>query len=925
MKRINRIEKISIIFLFIILIVLMFIVPNMKNNINLGELIINEVMLVNNNTIMDKYGKNSDYIELYNGYDYDIDLSGYYLTDNMKETRKWSFPDVTIKKNDYLLIYASGKNTFDDEIHTNFKLDGDGETIMLSDNTGKIISRVHVENTLEDTSFGYDGNKYVYYYIGTPGKENTGEYSDKKIEEAINHDKVKITEIMTNNISGYKALDNKFYSVIELYNYGDKDIDLEGFYLSDKEDNVVKYKLPSLIIKSGEYKVVYASGLDKYNDKEIHTNFKLNNDDGVVILSAPNKSLVSKVRVIKMDGNTSYGLYQDKWYIYSKTSLGRENDNNYLSDKFINYIIINEVSTYPKEGIELYNPSDLDINLDGYSISDKSGKKYYFKNKVIKAKSYLYYGTSTLGFSINNTDEIIYLYHNDLVVDTFNVFKLTGNISTGRNKDGNKVYYKNITLGSKNSDKEYFAFAEEVKFSINGGYVEKNEKITLKTSDNSTIYYTTDGSFPNSNSTKYSEPITITKNMVIKAISYKDGYIESDIVSRTFIVGRKHDIAYISISSNYNNLFGNSGIITNYNSNAEKKISFEFYDNDGLLGTSFIGDIKISGMDSRREPQKSMSIYLRKKYGVNKVNYPFFKDTDYNTYSSLLLRNAGEDPKDVRIMDGALTRALKGEMDIDMQEYRPVVVYLNGTYYGIYSLREKLNGDYVESKFNINKENIDLIKYDQATTGNTTSYYTLVNYIKSHNLANKDSYEYVKSQVDIQELINYWIVESFYGNTDLGNIRYWKEKNGKWRWMVYDLDWSFWNSNIDIAYPTKFTKAPSITYLSSSLTIVRNLYKNSKFRDLYLKSLARYLKTTFKPERINKILDELKDEIKNEMPYHIDRWGNSYPNLNSMSKWYNNIDRLKSSITTRYNKVIKNLRYNFNLGANEYNKYFGDL
>ena len=70
----------------------MVVVPNMNTDINTGKLIINEVMLINNNTIMDKYGKYNDYIELYNGNDYDVNLYGYYLTDSMKETRKWTFP-----------------------------------------------------------------------------------------------------------------------------------------------------------------------------------------------------------------------------------------------------------------------------------------------------------------------------------------------------------------------------------------------------------------------------------------------------------------------------------------------------------------------------------------------------------------------------------------------------------------------------------------------------------------------------------------------------------------------------------------------------------------------------------------------------------------------------------------------------------------
>ena len=198
------------------------------------------------------------------------------------------------------------------------------------------------------------------------------------------------------------------------------------------------------------------------------------------------------------------------------------------------------------------------------------------------------------------------------------------NISTGIT-NGKKVYYKTITLGSKNSDTYYQGFSDAPTFSIDGGYANKGDEISLYTLDDSSIYYTTDGSFPNKNSTRYTKPIKIEKTTVIKAISYKDNYIESSIVSRTFNTDRKHDVLYASISSDYNSLFGGYGLITNYTSNAEKKVSVEFYEADGKLGISFIGDAKLSGMDSRKQPQKSISLYLRKQYGQSFVNYPFFE------------------------------------------------------------------------------------------------------------------------------------------------------------------------------------------------------------------------------------------------------------------------------------------------------------
>lgn len=924
MKRIDKLEKLGILFLFIILVILMFVVPNMNTDINTGKLIINEVMLINNNTIMDKYGKYSDYIELYNGNDYDVDLYGYYLTDSMKETRKWTFPDVTIKAHDYLLIFASGKDNIEDELHTNFKLDSSGETIALSNSSAKVISKVYVKESLKDTSYGFNGKKYVYYYNGTPGKENTGDYDEEPIYEIKSDYKLEISEYMTNNLSYKLAYDKKYYSLVEIHNVDTKDINLKGFYLSDKEDQITKYTFPDVTIKKDEYIIVFASGLNNFDNKEIHTNFKLNNNDGILILSSPNKALISKVKLEKIEANESMGLYKNKWQVYSNPSLGKENTKDYGKKEIKKDVIINEVSIYPKEAIELYNTSDVDIKLDGYTIGDKSDVKYNLSGKTISKHGYLVLSKSTLGFGINNVNEIIYLTHSGQIIDTFNVNKLVGNISAGIT-DNKKVYYKSITLGSANSKDTYKGFSEAPIFNIDGGYFDKSMEVKLSTNDNSTIYYTTNGSFPNKNSSKYEKPIIITKTTIIKAISYKDGYIESDIVSRTFKEGRKHDLPYISISSDYNSLFGGSGLITNYISNSEKKVSFEYYEADGSLGVSFLSNAKLSGMDSRKEPQKSISIYLRKRYGQSFVNYPFFPTNDYTEYSSILLRNAGEDPKGVRIMDAAISRIVEGEMDLDKQAYRPVAVYLNGSYYGLYNLREKLNGDYVESKFGIDNDTISLIKYSTPVKGSTKDYNNIVNYINNHNTADKSVYEYIKTQVDVEELANYWIVESFFGNTDLGNIRYWKAKNGKWRWMLYDMDWSLWNMGLDMGYPIKYGRVPAATYLSSSINIVRKLYRNSEFKDLYLKNLAKYMKTTFKPDRMNKIVDELAKEIEPEMKYHINRWGSSYARLSSLSAWKRNVNNFKSTLTTRYNRVKSNLKSYFNLSNNEYNKYFGDL
>jgi len=176
-KKIDKIEIVILLISFLLMFTLIFLTPVFNKYINNGSLIISEIMASNNYTIKDKYGNYSDYIEIYNGYDYDINLEGYYLSDDDFNTKKWIFPNITIKAKSYLVVYASGKNeVIEDEIHTNFKLSSNKEVVALTSKEGKLLSKINYGETTNDSSYGYNGEKYVYYHNGTPGLVNTGEY-----------------------------------------------------------------------------------------------------------------------------------------------------------------------------------------------------------------------------------------------------------------------------------------------------------------------------------------------------------------------------------------------------------------------------------------------------------------------------------------------------------------------------------------------------------------------------------------------------------------------------------------------------------------------------------------------------------------------------------------------------------------------------
>lgn len=913
MEKANKKEILFIFLIFIALVLLISNTPLIYKYRNSGDLIINEVMASNKADFASYNGKYYDYIEIYNGYNHDINLEEYYLSDDNFNLRKWKFPDVTIAAKDYLVVYASGKDTIiDGEIHTNFKLSKSGEVLTLANKKAEPLSRIFFEETKTDTSYGYNGSEYVYFYIPTPGKENNTRYSKEAIADGNITYNLKITEYSKGN-----------NAKIEIHNEENFDISLDGYYISNNAKKPYKFVLPDITIKANEYLVIDADGKNSTKDK-IETNFILDYEDDILILSDNKRNTIDKVYLKQANSEMSIGYFDGEWYIYKNSSFGKANKDDYLdaAESISKNVIINEVSLTQ---VELKNLSDKTIDLSNYSISDKSGVIKNLSSNQIKPNGHIAFNVNYLGFGINNGNERLTLYANGKKIDEYQVGKLGTDVSSGLDAKGNRVYFKKMTFGAENSKESFKGYALNPTFNIDGGYVEKGTKISLNTNDGSIIYYTLDGSFPTKNSIKYNSEITINKATVIKAIAYKDGYLPSDIISRTFITDRKHDLAFISISADASSFFGDRGIITNYQQYTSRVVNFEFYEADGKLGTSFMGDAKLSGMDSRKQPQKSLSIYMRKKYGQSEVTYPFFEKGKEETYSSLLLRNAGEDPKRIRIMDATLTQALKGQMDIDIQDYRPVVVYINGEYYGMYNLREKLNGDYVETNFEVDKDDIDVIKYGSATTGTNAEYLKLVNYINTHDLTNKDAYEYVKSQVDIQELCNYLIAESYYGNTDLGNIRYWKAKDGKWRFMLYDLDWSLWSSTVSFGYPVLNKGIPAVTYLFWPINLSRKLYKNPEYKDMYLKTLAYHLKNTFEPERMASIVDELAKEIENEMPYHMKRWGSQYYEMSSMNQWKNSLKSFKNVLKRRYEYVLANLKTQLDLTSAEYEKYFKEL
>ena len=298
------------------------------------KIIITEVSSKNDRIIADMDGQYSDYIELHNPTSNRLPLKGYYLSDNEKEPKKWALPNIYIEAGEYLVIFASGKNvTSGEEYHTSFSISAtEGEPISLTNSDGSYSCKVEISAcSIADVSYGLvqDGDgagSYAWFTDPTPGARNSGSHAPTVDELQFDTVGICINEFMTKNETAIADSDGDYSDFIELYNPGSSDVDLSGMFLSDDINDVTKWSFPEgSVIKAGEYLVIFASGKDKKVENEIHTDFKLSQNDNGIIMSDKRQKKIDSVQMVLIPDNVSYGLKDGVWMFVPKPTPSAEN------------------------------------------------------------------------------------------------------------------------------------------------------------------------------------------------------------------------------------------------------------------------------------------------------------------------------------------------------------------------------------------------------------------------------------------------------------------------------------------------------------------------------------------------------------------------------------------------------------------------
>jgi hypothetical protein len=594
--------------------------------------------------------------------------------------------------------------------------------------------------------------------------------------------------------------------------------------------------------------------------------------------------------------------------------------------------------------IEIHNTSNHSIDLSNFRLGDKLNKGEWSipEGTIIPALGYLLFWADKkditkkgyhTNFSLKSKGEAVALFDvHGKQIDGFEFKKQKADVSITYSANDHVLFMNPTPNKANNNTVDTLELTSKPAFSISGGFYNDTQQIRLNSQNGALIYYTTDGSFPTLNSPIYHDRIEVDRTTVIRARALEDGKLLSEVNTQTYLINENTTLPVVSLSTDDKYLFDDEiGIYTigtngapspgcqgavdaNYYQEWKRPANIEYFDTNKELGFSQEVDIKISGSCSPKLAQKSLSLKADSKYGEKSIKYKLFPHKDIAKFKGFKLRSASQDWEGTMLRDAFMQQVIKDDMDVDYQDYRACIVFINGKYWGIHNIREKKNEDFLaENHPEIDPDKVDILK-DRGgiSEGSDKKYRELISYIQEHDLSNDDNYNEVTSKMDIKNYIDYIIAETYFANTDwpYTNVRFYRDQNGgKWRWILEDLDLGLggpWGDDIEVNMLEMLTDTENITYQNPtwSTFLFRSLLENSTFKERFKTEYNNYLNSTFETDRVINILNSMSDTIYPEMKRHAQRWKDSSEIIyKSRDHWGTKVERLREIIRSRNQTV----------------------
>lgn len=623
---------------------------------------------------------------------------------------------------------------------------------------------------------------------------------------------VVINEFMAKNSITIEDEDEEFSDWIELYNADDIPVDLSGFSLSDDINELNKWVFPDMLLSPKSYLLIFASGKDRHDTTELHTNFKISSGGEELFFTNSLGVIIDQVEAVELSSDESYSRFPDggsDWIVTGNSSPGTT--NNYSNQLL---------------------------------FSDQEG---------------FYSNTFTLSINSVTGDTVYYTLDGDLPT-------IYSNYCDG-----------SLLIEDRTSDPNVFS---EIP----------------TTPDESLIDYK-----------EWESPkVLLDKATILRCASYRNGVRTSKIYTKTYFVGDqladKYTLPVISLISEEEHFFSeNDGLYvpgvnfdfedTQWSGNYfmrgedwEREVHIEYFDQNGMLGFSQDAGVRIHGGKSRQAAQKTLRLYAREEYGKKNFDYKLLPNRDVDKYDRFLLRTSMGAWERKSVIKDVLIQNICSTLDLEYQEFQPAIVFLNGEYWGVHTIRDRIDERYLSYVSGVDRDSLELRGW-----GNP-DYDALIDFIEENSLAEESNYEYVKTKIDINNYLDYTIAELFFKNFDWpsNNMKLWRTlPDGKWRWILYDLDAGMGNYSYNMMeHATK--NDPSISWPNPpwATFLFRSLLENESFKSAFLSRYIALLNNEFAQDRMLHKLDSIKNIYSPEMQGHIDRW--NYPD--SYANWEEDIE-----------------------------------
>lgn len=593
--------------------------------------------------------------------------------------------------------------------------------------------------------------------------------------------------------------------------------------------------------------------------------------------------------------------------------------------------------------IEIYNYGQEPVSLSSYYLSDDKDLllRWRLPDVVLEPDGYFIVFCSGKDFNINDEwhtnfkisgdgEKLFLSTDNERIIDDLPKVELDNDVSYGKFGSGNSILSK-PTPGKIN-----VLYTNTLSFSHENGCYASDFELYVSASMNHKIHYTIDGQRPSVSTLEYLDHIVITSSeglplkyslipstpqgvdisytnwsapsenrpqvRVLRFQTFHQGYPTSPVYTKLFYIGHTftEDFSFpvLHLTVDSSDLFAyESGIYVpgqyfnvenpewtgNYFQSGwpwEKQVHLSYFENDMEVWQQKAG-VRIKGQRTRLAPQKSFRIIARQKYGNSTFEYPLIDESDKAWFKSFVLRTTmgSWGPKSM-VKDEVIQRICK-TLDVESMDTEPVITFLNGEYWGLYHLRDNMDEHHLAQVSGLESSEIEMFNWVNG------HYFDVIRYMEANDLREDEHYQEVSQYIDISNFIDYQIAEIFFQNIDWpgNNDMFWRprKEDGKWRWILFDLDAGMLASKADF---DMYDKATNDDVSTKTPIVFKSLLKNETFRDRFVNRYLELLENQF---ATNAMLLEMERFISGHS-YHIDHHYQRWNFPGTVEEWEEFVD-----------------------------------